>query len=262
MLPLANYICKQPLMWDGHIHLFNHESSIKKPENFSKYVGFMDIEFDKLKKMNVLDSYKRYIENDYNEDTDILLATGVTIEDIKKVYNAYPKVIKGFGELKCYDTYRGEKVPYKKISFVKQVAKFSEENGCLPVYVHWDFNNIKDVDKFEKLLVDYPSIPIILCHCGMNGNNNDYAFMESSRLQKMYSNLWLDISWDAAEYFGNNIMLLNNLMLDRIILGTDINPRIIKLVDIDRSVSWCTHMFMKLKKYLIINNLPKLFNQM
>lgn len=264
MLPLAKYIYKQTqtLTWDGHIHLFNHESSIKKPENFSKYVGFMDIEFNKLKKINVLDAYKRYIENDYNKNTDILLATGVTIEDIKKVYNAYPKIIKGFGELKCYDLYKGEKLPFKKMNFVRQVLKFSDENGCKPVYIHWELNDVNDLTRLSNAIKDYPHIPIVLCHFGINDYNSDFAVNAAAQLQREHGNLWLDMSFTATEYFAKNLMMLSNFDYSRIIVGTDYNNRIFTddFTDEDR-----TNVINKLNtvvNYLRINNsenIKKLF---
>ena len=111
-----------------------------------------------------------------------------TIEDIKTIYEKYPKIIKGFGELKCYNEYKGEKVPYKKISFVRQVCRYSMDNGNLPVYLHWDICDEKDVQKLSKLLRDYPTVPVVLCHCGMNETNQSYAYTQVCQLMKQYQN--------------------------------------------------------------------------
>ena len=89
METLYNYINNANVLtdWDGHIHLFNHKNPIPKKFNFKKCVGFMDIEYDS-KNINVLDSYTNYIENHWDKDKEILLATGITIEDIESVYEA------------------------------------------------------------------------------------------------------------------------------------------------------------------------------
>lgn len=212
--------------WDGHIHLFNSKQSLPEHDfgEVGKRIGFMDLEYDR-KNLRVAQSYDRFIENNYNESI-ILLATGTTIEDIKTIYEKYPKIIKGFGELKCYDEYKGEKVPYKKISFVRQVCRYSMDNGNLPVYIHWDICDEKDVRKLSKLLRDYSTVPIVLCHCGMNESNQSYAYTQVSQLMKQYQNLWIDISHTAIWYLGNYIMLLDGLDRNRIILGSDINNKL------------------------------------
>lgn len=212
--------------WDGHIHLFNSKQALPQHDfgEVGKRVGFMDLEYNR-QNLRVIQSYDRFIENEYNESI-ILLATGTTIEDIKSIYEKYPKIIKGFGELKCYNEYKGEKVPYKKISFVRQVCRYSMDNGNLPVYLHWDICDEKDVQKISKLLRDYPSVPIVLCHCGMNETNQSYAYTQVSQLMKQYQNLWVDISYTAMWYLGNYIMLLDGLDRNRIILGSDINNKL------------------------------------
>ena len=222
----------------------------------------MDIEFNKLKKINVSDAYKRYIENDYNKNTDILLATGVTIEDIKKVYNTYPKIIKGFGELKCYDLYKDEKLPFKKMNFVRQVLKFSEENGCKPVYVHWELNNTNDLTRLSNTIKDYSHIPIVLCHFGINDYNMDFAVNAAAQLQREHGNLWLDMSFTATEYFAKNLMMLSNFDYSRIIVGTDYNNRIFTDDFTDEDRANVINKLNTVVNYLRINNsenLKKLF---
>lgn len=240
--------------WDGHIHLFNHKNPIPKNYTFEKCVGFMDLEYDDIDNINVLDSYTDYIENHLDKEKEILLATGITFDDIKSVYEKYPDIIKGFGELKCYDSYQGIKVPYKKISFVKNVMSYSSKHGSLPVYVHWELNNSTDVKKIEEVIKTYPSVPIVLCHLGMNENNRDIAFIEAIRLQKQYSNVWLDISWDAAEYLLDNPMRLNNLDLNHVILGTDLNNKLFGDNHTKEDRKWGLDIFSSLKEYLHINN--------
>lgn len=244
--------------WDGHIHLFNHKEPLPQKPDFDKYVGFMDLEYDDITNINVLDSYTDYIKNHWDKNKEILLATGITIDDIISIHKKYPDIIKGFGELKCYDLYKGIKVPYKKIGFVRDVVRYSSKNGNLPVYIHWELNNSTDVKKLEGVIKSYPSVPIILCHLGMNENNRDIAFVEAMRLQKQYSNVWLDISWDAAEYLLDNLMRLNNLDLNRVILGTDLNNKLFGDNHTKEDREWGLEAFANLKEYLRINNKSRL----
>lgn len=215
---------KEKETWDGHIHLFNSVKSLPKDTRYEKMVGFMDLEYDR-KNLNVRKSYDNYIENELNDNV-ILLATATNIDDIKSIYEKHNKVIKGFGELKCYDEYRGEKVPYKKIGFVRQVCKFSKEHGCLPVYLHWDLKSKSDIDKLQGVLKTYPEVPLVLCHCGMCEGNQSYAFTQVCLLMQQYKNLWVDISYKAVVFFQSHIMLLNQLDWSRVILGSDINNKI------------------------------------
>lgn len=222
------YIKPSPPIIDGHIHMFNWEKNICNDVPISlnpeyKRVVFIDIEFDNIDKYNFFNRYHQYIKSGYKKDTDILLASGITIEDIEKIYNRYPKTIKGFGELKCYNKYLGEKIDYKKISFVEQVCDFSKNHGSKPVYIHWEFENDSDVKKLERIIKSYPSVPIVLCHCGMNESNQDFAYHQSVRMSKIYDNLWLDISYTALDFFYDNVLLLNNLPPDKVFTGTDIN---------------------------------------
>lgn len=210
--------------WDGHIHLFNHKEPINKPKELTHVVGFMDLEYDKSN-IDPIKSYDEYIKNHYNGST-ILLATGITSEEIKEIFEKHKSVIKGFGELKCYDTYMGEDVPYKCISMVRDICRLSRDNGNLPIYLHWDVNDDKDIKKISKVLTDYPSVPIVLCHCGMTDTNKDFSCTNVADLQKKFTNLWVDVSYIAMQHFHNNIMQLFQYDLDRVILGSDLNNKI------------------------------------
>lgn len=224
MRALYEYLKEPIIRIDGHFHGFNHKNSISLVEGYDRAITFMDLEYDK-KSINPIKSYDRFIQENYDPYKHILLVTGTTIEDIKSIYDAHKDIIKGFGELKCYSEYKGEKVPYKKISFVNQVCKFSREVGCLPVYIHWEINNEKDLKHIKRTLTIYEDIPVVLCHCGMNGNNRTYAYTQVCQLMKDHSNLWVDLTFDAAQFFSNNIMLLDGLDKSRIIIGTDMNNK-------------------------------------
>lgn len=225
MRRLYDYLKEPWVKIDGHFHGFNHKSSIEMVDGYGKAVTFMDLEYDK-KNLNPAKSYNEFTKSSYNDEKHILLATGVTIEDIKSIYESHKEIIKGFGELKCYDEYKGEKVPYKKISFINQVCRFSKEVGCLPVYIHWGITNDKDLKHLRRTLTIYGDVPVVLCHCGMNDTNQSYAYTQVCQLMKDYRNLWVDLTYTAAEFFSENIMLLDALDKSRIILGTDINNKI------------------------------------
>lgn len=233
MKTLYSYIQNtQNPRFDGHIHFFNHISPIvgKIPhESYydMKMIGFMDIEFDNIDKYNVIKLYDNFIKNEYDPNKHILLATGTNIKEIKSLYNKYSNnIIRGFGELKCYDEYQNKPVNYKDILFVDDVVSFSSDCGSLPVYIHWELNNEDDVIKLESILNKYPNVPIILCHFGMNENNKDYAYKESYRLSSKYDNLWLDVSYTALDYFSEKPMNIFNFPNNRIIMGSDLNNKI------------------------------------
>lgn len=230
LYPKSTYIHKKFNNIDGHIHLFNHEciiddSKLKYDDEY-KRVGFIDIEFDNLDKYNFIQNYDNYINTHYDINKDILLVSATTIEDIEAIYNKYSAIIYGFGELKCYDKYQNKPINYKHIKFVRQVCKFSSKHNNLPVYVHWEINDEKDLRKIEKVIKDFPSVPIVLCHCGMNEHNQEYAYNCCVKLMNMYSNVWIDISYCALDFFVKNIMYLYNLRLDRVFTGTDVNIKL------------------------------------
>lgn len=213
------------LDWDGHIHLFNSSQSLFDlyTPTYKNYIGFADIEFDKISKYRnkMIGLYEDYINN-YYKSNQYLLATAPTAEEAISIYEKFPNIIKGFGELKLYNTYKGKEVDYKKISIARTVCSYSAKNKNLPVYIHYSLTNDREVERIDNLLKSFPTVPIVLCHCGMEDSNKDFAYHAVVNLMCKYSNLWIDISYDAVDYFVNNPMKLSNLDLDRIIIGSDI----------------------------------------
>ena len=213
------------LVWDGHFHAFSHRG-VNKMSSAELRVGFADIELD------CLDQYKD-IPGMYDrmmpkcERIGAWLATALKIEDIKEIYKRHPNEIKGFGELKLYDVFKDKPVNYKKISFAREVCKFSEECGNLPVYIHYELIELLHVRAIDKLLRDFPDVPIVLCHLGMNQSNQEFAFNTVKKLAYDHGNCWLDISWDAARYLSTNPMLITQLPPDRIFWGSDTSPRLV-----------------------------------
>lgn len=219
-------ICESTLhrdyMFDGHIHLFSHRGL--NPDSLCPMcVGFADIELDHLKDYDVPALYDKYLPQ---VRCMYPLATGLTIDDIKSIYKAHKDKIAGFGELKLYDSFKDKPLNFKKISFAREVCKFSEECGCLPVYIHYELCTAREVQFLSNLLNDFPDVPVVLCHCGMNQNNHQYAYGVVVELMSQYSNLWVDVSWDASDWFSHNPMLLTQLDRDRVIWGSDLSPRL------------------------------------
>lgn len=218
-----NYVVN-PVIRDGHCHVFSHRGICDINKHYRASVGFADIEFDHLNEYkNIPDMYDKYMK-----DVNVWkwLATALNIDDIKTIYNRHPHDIAGFGELKLYDNFRGKDINFKHISFARQVCKFSELVGCLPVYIHYELTNVGEVQMFDRLLTDFPEVPIVLCHCGMNEHNQEFAYGAARKLASEHGNCWLDISWDAAKFFYNNPLLITQLPGDRIFWGSDISPRL------------------------------------
>lgn len=230
MKTLESYLRKysEPLI-DGHVHMFSHRGEITddvKETMSGIKIAFADIEYDHVKEYNLPELYKKYaaMKNAY------WLATGTSMEDVETIYNILMESgvgCFGFGELKLYDKFNGQDIPYKKISFAREVCKFSEDHKQLPVYIHYELTNIREAAAFERLLKDFPDVPIILCHCGMNGDNNEFAWNQCARLSTIYANLWFDISWDAAKFIYHNPLIITQLPADRCFWGSDICPRMI-----------------------------------
>lgn len=188
-------------------------------------IGFVDIEYDCLNEYKDIPAmYDKYIKK---KPADVrLLATALTVSDIKTIYNSHPDTIVGFGELKLYDSFKGKDVKFKHISFARDVCRFSQQVGCLPVYIHYELTEDKEVKAFDKLLTDFPDVPIVLCHLGMNEHNQQYAWGATKKLAWEHGNCWLDISWDAAKWLSANPMLITQLPTDRIFWGSDTSPRL------------------------------------
>jgi len=203
--------------------MFSHRGLNKCKEHFTCSVCFADIEFDHMDEYKDIPAlYEKYIDIPCWK----MLATALNIGDIKKIYNAHPDKIAGFGELKLYDKFKGYEVNYKHISFARQVCKFSDELGGLPVYIHYELNEPWEVRAMDRLMRDFPDVPIVLCHCGMNDSNQEFAFGAAKKLAAEHGNCWLDLSWDAAKFFSTNPMLITQLPGDRIFWGSDTSPRL------------------------------------
>ena len=272
METLKNYLTNNNECWDGHIHLFDHSGYIDLSLIDEKYkcVCFADIVFKQLNKYNdnkIISYYDDFINKYYDHSKHTLLATGITSDEIIEIYNKYPNIIKGFGELKCYSEFKYGKLPYADLKWIMPLLEFNKTLK-LPVYIHYELIDDKCYKVFEQLLKDYPEIPFVLCHCGMvdNETNNDKIYEFIMLLMQKYSNLYFDISYTASKYLLNNtnrLIMMLNLYKNRIICGSDINPIIKGSRFADNSKQYSNNRYSELKKLLkLVDNtavIKKLF---
>lgn len=223
---------------DGHIHLFDHSGVIDNSliDTSKRCVCFADVAFrylEKYQNKEIIKYYDRFISKHHNPLRHILLATGITAEEIIAIHKKYPQYIKGFGELKCYSEWKEGKLPYGNLDWIKPVMEYNRTYK-LPVYIHFNMDVTSHREEFELLLRDYPEMPIVLCHCGMVEDNtvNDDIFHFIKELQTKYDNLWIDISkYESCNFFKTNSEKLYQLNQDKIIIGSDINPIIEEVID-------------------------------
>jgi hypothetical protein len=220
---------------DGHIHLFDHEGIINQSiiDVIKRCVCFSDISFkyiDKYKGDNMISLYDKFINRYYDPTIHTLLATGENAEDIISIYKKYPDKIKGFGELKCYSEYIHGELPYGNLDWINPVLEYNKDLG-LPVYIHYNLEDIERVVNFTSILKKY-DFPIILCHCGMYDDcDNDLIHETLIELMKTYNNLYVDVSYSAVNYYLNNLNKLLEFDNKKVIIGTDINPVIYRQMD-------------------------------
>lgn len=221
---------KNSLKFDGHIHLFSNTGEIIKfiPE---KWVGFMDIEYDKITKFTAQYYYEKFIskylllDGNYIPENNILLATSWNFEEIKTIIENYHFLIRGIGELKLYNTYNGYNIGYHDLNLIASLLYWNEKRYNLPVYIHYDLNNIADVKKFIGLIKSCSDTYFILCHMGIcnDGANSDFIIKNhifDTLLE--YDNLYFDVSWGALRpLIANKIFLSDNTRSNRLIWGSD-----------------------------------------
>ena len=257
MKTLSEYIIDNERV-DGHIHLFDHEGIIDNNliDTSKRCVCFADISFryiDKYKGDNMISIYDEFINKCYDPSKHILLATGENAEDIISIYERYPNIIKGFGELKCYNEDINGKLPYGNLDWIKPVLEYNKDLG-LPVYIHYNLEDIERVVNFTDLLKEY-KFPIVLCHCGMYDDDdcdNDLIHETLVELMNSYNNLYVDVSYSAVNYYLNNLNKLLEFDNKKVIIGTDINSVIDR--QIDNPESHCKELYNKFYKLHRLGN--------
>lgn len=249
---------------DGHIHLFDHAGHIDmgliKPSK--KCVCFADIAFrywDMYKQGEIIGYYDDFIKNHFDPTKHILLATGITSNEMISIYKKYPQFIKGFGELKCYSKWKGGRLPYGDLKWIRPLLEFNK-GPKLPVYIHFNLDTQPNRKKFEELVADYGMFPIVLCHAGMvEGKDNDLIHGFIRDLLSRYSNLYIDISTNKTrEFYIQNPGKMLELGHRNIIIGTDINP-IIKDV-IKNPIQFTRACYSQVKKLNTYGNFTSAIN--
>lgn len=222
MINLGQY-CAQNII-DGHIHLFDKNGCIQIPQHMS--IGFCDVEpkyIDQYK--STMKYYDDFINNHYNNDNMILLATSPSEDEMISIHKKYQNVIRGFGEVKCYKEWKGENLNLDRLSKYWRLCKYAGENN-LPIYIHFSLYSQSEVDRFIKLLNKFPNTIFVLCHCGMDEEtDNDFCYHSVLKLMNEHQNLWVDATWQGLNYFINNPLKLINMNRDKIILGTDMSRK-------------------------------------
>lgn len=267
MRTLSQYLTQDHI--DGHVHLFDHNGIIDQTliNKSYKCVCFADITFryhSEYDGEKVIKYYDDFIYNHYDPQKHILLATGIDANTIIKLYKKYPQFIKGFGELKCYDRWKEGELPYGNLEWIKPVLDFNRSLN-LPVYIHFNLDTIERRVEFEELLKQYSTMPIVLCHAGMvdKASTNTDIHMFVLNLLNIYNNLYVDLSFlKTQRFYINNVNRLLQLPVDRVIIGSDINP-IIKEV-LPNPNRYSKHCYSNLNKLTNIlkcqNTIYKLFN--
>lgn len=203
----------------------------------------MDVDFTKLDQYDhdrVLGYYDTYIRKHLKSDT-ILLATGTDCDTMIDLYLKYPDSIKGFGEIKCYDHNTDKngntiRLPYGNLQWIRPLCDFNSKVG-LPIFIHWSVYNKDRKDELDRLLSEYPSIPFVLCHCGMSRHYDIHSqYTRVMDLMLKHGNLYVDVSFDAAEFLLQHLDYLKTLD-GRCFLGTDLNPKCMRHDGWDKPLS-------------------------
>ena len=235
---------------DGHVHLFD-ASGLTPIKRHFPCIGFMDIWFHELSKYTEDKSeqlYNKYLPQ-VNKN-NIILSTAPDPDQVIHIYESHKEVIKGFGELKCYDysfaTNEPKKLPFKDLKWVEEICNYNDMG--LPVYIHYSLDE-GNVGNLIHIIEDYPHIPFIICHCGV-GTRDEYGFSlqgttnESFKLALnlalKYDNVYLDISYTAYDALKDNLDSLQKT--DKFLLGTDINPQQFNSDNVDGNILYKTQI--------------------
>ena len=152
------------------------------------------------------------------------LVVGCDSKETLELYNKYQNCF-GVGEIKVYKMFYPETEPDNVTEFEDKqfLIDILESNINKPIFIHYDLN-IDNVDWLDNILTTHKDKVIVLCHCGMSKMFNiERAFELSRMLQQKHSNLFLDVSWIALDYFVRSKHKLSNLDNCRLLYGSDNN---------------------------------------
>lgn len=232
---INKYLYRARICTDSHIHLFDHQQNIfdkYEPKSiFKKFVGFIGVDFnnvDKYGTKDIVSYYDNFISDNQNYNV-ILLAGGIDANAIIQTYESHKDIIKGFGELLCYDRYDDIELSFKNIDWVEKVFEYNTNN--LPVFIHYSLTSDEHYDAIDGLISKYCNTPVVLCHCGLpsihEGNyKKDYntIFNRFLKLQMKHQNVYTDVCDSAFTYLRKNPNELFKLDMSRTMIGTDITP--------------------------------------
>lgn len=212
---------------NAHIHLFdeNGENIHYKHETC---VGFADISKD-FESIDYTTLYDKYINT--HKINGCLLSCGKDAREMITIYKNHRDVIRGFGEIKIFkkDIHNFNREELKKL------LDYNEMHENLPVMFHFDFINEENIQEVRTMLKCYPHTKFVHCHCGAPGtstNEDMWAFTNSMILARELPNYYFDISWSIAKYIYRFKGLLKSaIVADKILLGTDTNVEMDKLLD-------------------------------
>lgn len=271
MISLAKYIQRYNFnKIDGHIHLFDWRMKnifdlYYPPMHLDTFVGFLGVDFKNIDKYDYnccAKYYDDFIQQYCSNYNIILLSGGIDAKSVIDNFKRHNDIIKGFGELLCYDQYDDIKLPYKNLNWVEEVLNYNTQK--LPIFIHYSLVSEKCVSELDDLLSQYKDTPIILCHCGLPNihegsyeNEYDIIFNNFLKLYHKYNNLYTDVCDSAFIYLKNYPDKFNKLDPDRLIVGSDITPNhIIYEKDIYKSLS----KFDLWKDVITNEPIKKLFN--
>lgn len=230
MKPLFSYLFVNGA--DCHIHLFDAHGSI--PPVKLGGVGFPDISVRTEPELYDLDNLREmYAENISKYPGYHVLAAALNPDDAITILEEFG--LKGFGEIKCYDSaiVDGKKVPlpYKSKEYWKPLFGYADAHK-LPVWIHWSILSEQDYEALYDIIESYPDAKFVLCHCGIDaddilkeaGATAEQAFWCCQRLVKALPNAYADISWTASKFLLQHPQY--HLPEHKYIIGSDVNPKL------------------------------------
>jgi hypoxanthine phosphoribosyltransferase len=199
---------------DCHFHAFGCFGSIKPKNDALLMVD--NPTYDNEPLLKYFDKYSDLLQNNK------FLVIGKDYDETIDILNKYPNCL-GVGEVKVYKKHEPSTKPgviceHFDLDFLEKLVKTDINK---PIFIHYDLKD-DNVEWLDNILDSRKTI--VLCHCGINKLfNQDRAFELARHLQQKHSNLFLDVSWVALDYFLQNKDKLANLDNCRLLYGSDNN---------------------------------------
>lgn len=161
------------------------------------------------------------------------------IEHIRRMFETYPGVFRGIGEVFFrHDDLTlmtpGE-VPRPNNRTMFPVYEFCSEYG-LPISVHHNITSVgisgypKYLHELEEMLQNFPKLKVVFCHAGASRRvNAPYYTKMIDRLLREYPGLYVDYSWvvyDEMIYKNKRLQTdwldLTERYSERVLIGSDV----------------------------------------